>query len=204
MTPYQSFCTKWKNGCGSSLCSLGNKVVFARGHVPCDLVFVGEAPGESENVLGRPFVGPAGKLLDRIIADALQPWNGGIRYALTNLVGCIPRDEESGGKLAQPSDEDVKKCAPRLQEFVRLCDPRMIVAVGTLARDWLDTKHRGHIAFHKAIPIIDIKHPAAILRANVANQGLDIQRCVVTIMTAVEDVIGYDRSYSQSPTDGGG
>jgi uracil-DNA glycosylase family 4 len=72
MTRFQLFCQKWGEGCGSTQCAGANRVVLVRGSVPCDVLFIGEAPGQSEDVVGRPFVGPAGKLLDRIIEDALS------------------------------------------------------------------------------------------------------------------------------------
>lgn len=174
MSPWKSFCEKWKGGCDSSICGdRGTRIVLARGKIPCDVLFVGEAPGESENALGLPFVGPAGKLLDRIIGDAVPPQ---LRIAFTNLVCCIPR-EEYGGKAMEPDIEDIRSCRDRLREFVTLCKPRLIVRVGKLA-----TKHV------KDDGCVDIAHPAAILRANVANQGLMIQKCVVTLSNAVEDL----------------
>jgi DNA polymerase len=58
-------------------------LVTARGHVPCDILIIGEAPGASEDIIGRPFVGPAGILLDDILEKSLDP---DIRVAMTNLV----------------------------------------------------------------------------------------------------------------------
>lgn len=160
------------------------QVVLARGTIPCDVVFVGEAPGESEDVLGKPFMGPAGQLLDHIISRSRgsNTWT----YALTNLVCCIPRDRDDGAKAAQPPDAAIEACSPRLTEFIDLCNPWLIVCVGAMARDWLEPGYNWSIPIPD-IPRVDITHPAAILRANVSQQGLAIQRCVVTIRNAVED-----------------
>src|SRR5262245_33856687 len=128
------------------------KIVFARGEVPCRVLFIGEAPGESENVIGQPFVGPAGQLLDRIIERALPE---GTSYALTNLVCCIPRDDE-GKKPNEPGVEHVDACSPRLTDFVRICDPELIVAVGSTARNWLDPKCRPHVEFHRTISAMEV------------------------------------------------
>ena len=101
---FQKHCERWKNGCGSRLCFGVKNVCLARGKVPCDVLFVGEAPGESEDTIGKPFVGPAGKLLDYIIGRALQGTE--LRAAFTNLVCCIPRDDD-GGKSIEPDDDSV-------------------------------------------------------------------------------------------------
>lgn len=188
---YQLYVARWSGGCGSDQCAGAQRVCLARGQVPCDLLFVGEAPGESEDVLGRPFVGPAGRLLDQIIAQAVgsthetEPGSGRLRVAFTNLVCCIPRDGDS--KATAPEDSQVLACGPRLSEFVGLADPALIVCVGALARDWLDPGYKHRIRLQKEVPRIDIVHPAAVLRANVALRGLMVQRAVVQIQSAVEE-----------------
>lgn len=151
-------------------------MVLARGTVPCDVLFVGEAPGVSEDVVGKPFVGPAGKLLDRIIDQSGLANH--CTYALTNLICCIPR--EDGSKAGEPSEESILSCRQRLIEFVYLCHPKLIICVGSLA-----VKHVP-IAVGPNLGYISIVHPAAILRANVAQQGFLIQKCVVTLADAAE------------------
>lgn len=187
-THYTRFVERWSRGCGSYECEGAYKRVLARGQVPCDVLFVGEAPGESENVIGRPFVGPAGKLLDTIIGRSLH--GSGLRYCLTNLVCCIPRSDDGTLKASEPDVDQIRCCAPRLQEFIRLCDPRMIVCVGALARDWLARGFKHSIKLpSEDIQLINITHPAAILRANIAQRGLMVQRAVITLQNAVEELI---------------
>ena len=185
---HQQHIKKWDDCKLCTLCETRNKMVFARGQVPCDVLFVGEAPGESENVLGRPFVGPAGQLLDVIIRKALPDT---MKIALTNLVCCIPRDAD-GSKTSEPEDVSIIACSERLKEFVKIADPKLLVAVGTLARDWLTPGYKYSIKIHKTIRLIDIVHPAAILRANVAQRGMAIQRAVVKLATAVDDLFKED------------
>lgn len=202
---YRRHMEDWK-GCQGCPLHVGRKrMVFARGTIPCDLAVVGEAPGESENVLGRPFVGPAGKLLDVILGEALEGFSvpslsGGTRpltYCLTNLVCCIPR-EEDGGKSGEPPEQSVIACSGRLQEMLQICQPRLIVLAGALARTYLtpgkfsirlpymqDSRLRG---------VVSIYHPAHILRMNIAYRGLAIQKATVQIRTAIEDfLLGEDR-----------
>lgn len=153
---------------------------LVRGTLPADILFIGEAPGPSENAIGKPFVGPAGTLLDSIISQALAETS--ITYCLTNLVGCIPLDED-GDKWTEPPEEAIRACAPRLQELAELAKPRLIVCVGALAAKWKD-----RVIPHRQARSITITHPAAILRMNVAMQGLAVQKCVVAIANAVEEL----------------
>lgn len=186
LSPYRQHVLRWHKGCGADECSRATRICIARGQVPCQVLFVGEASGPSEDVIGQPFVGPAGQLLDEIIRQSLPE---GTRYALTNLVCCIPRDEQ-GNKAMEPSDDQVRSCSGRLQDFVRVAQPELIVCVGKLAREWLDPMYKHGIRFDRNIPQVHITHPAGILRSNVAMQGLMFQRCVVTIQNAIEDLLG--------------
>ena len=93
LTPYQQHVAKWKNCEQCDLHCHRKRVVLCRGTVPCKILFVGEAPGASEDVVGKPFMGPAGKLLDSMLEEA--GFNEGpVSYAMTNLTACIPLDEE--------------------------------------------------------------------------------------------------------------
>jgi DNA polymerase len=161
-------------------------VVLARGDLPCDVLFVGEAPGESEDVIGRPFCGPAGKLLDKIIGNSCYrgPDEPGLSIALTNLVGCIPR--EDGKKAGEPDHECIMTCRPRLEELIRIAQPRLIVRVGKLAKEYLDQGYKHSVKVPEGITMIDIIHPSAILRANIAQRGLLVQKAVVTLSNALE------------------
>ena len=201
MTPYQQFVRNWSTCTACPLHATRSRVVLARGSVPAQVLFVGEAPGRSEDVVGLPFVGPAGRLMDHIIARSVPP---GVAHALCNLVCCIPLGED-GQKTAEPDDEAVRACAPRLREFVGLCRPSLIVCVGALARDWLDRQNHHNVwredygrlgrdrklHFGADVPRIDVTHPAAILRQPVAQQGLSVQRCVVKIGNAVEEYVTH-------------
>ena len=88
MTPYQLFVEKWGKCRECSLWEGRQRVVLCRGKVPADVLFIGEGPGESEDSIGQPFIGPAGHLLDQILEQSGVTEH---RYCLTNLVCCIPR-----------------------------------------------------------------------------------------------------------------
>jgi uracil-DNA glycosylase len=149
---------------------------LARGQVPADIVFVGEAPGASENFLGQPFVGPAGDLLQQIIKQALPP---DIRYALTNLVACFPAEAKARGDN-EPEQSEILACRPRLVEFINLCRPRLIVCVGTLASNYLP---------RESTPTANIVHPAAILRMPKAQKNMAAERSIMVLLGAVQKML---------------
>lgn len=182
---YSLHVEKWDN---CLRCELGEgalNTVLARGSVPADIVFIGEAPGESENVCGIPFIGKAGKLLDYIIEEAQIKQ----RYAITNLTGCIPRDED-GDKLAQPDHEHIMTCSERVIEFIDICKPRLIICVGKLAEEYLDLSWKGRIKVPDNITRVAITHPAAIERGNPAQKPLMIKKQILTIQNAIYNVFG--------------
>lgn len=169
---FQQHTTKWRDCDRCLLSKCRNRIVMARGRIPAQILFVGEAPGDSEDVVGLPFVGPAGRLLDHVIERSLD---GQYDYAITNLVCCLPKDVSNA--KGEPPKEAITACRPRLLEFIGICKPRLIVTVGLLAQ-----KHTPNL---EGVARVGITHPAAILRMDASQQPLAIKRCVV----AVEDAI---------------
>jgi len=178
-TPYGLHKKRWKNCTDCVLCKTRNRIVLGSGKIPCDVLFIGEAPGRSENILGKAFVGPAGALLDRMIeASGLCM----LDVAKTNLVGCIPL--ENGAKLGEPDIQYIETCRPRLADFAFVCRPKVVVRVGKLVKQEVPGQATlGKCQWLKGKPLefYDIIHPAAILRLDVSQKGLAIQRCVVTL-----------------------
>ena len=177
MTPYQKHKQKWGK-CRRCLLSRRRKsVVLCRGRIPAPILFIGEAPGSSEDVLGKPFVGPAGKLLDYVLNLALDgQWD----YCITNLVACYPKIEKERG-INEPPKEAIQKCAPRLQEVVEMCKPKLIVCLGSLSTKYAKMS----IECSVYVKWLDLIHPAAILRMDVSQKGLAIQRSIVALEDAV-------------------
>lgn len=183
MSAWTEHVARWRSCTACNLCNQRSNIVLARGQVPCDVLFVGEAPGASEDALGQPFKGPAGHLLDQIVERAVPT---GLRVAFTNLVACYPAEAKRRGDN-EPEIGEIKACRPRLYEFIALCKPRLIVCVGRLSSDWI-----GHDAFGKVqgAQVVDIVHPAHILsRMPLAQQRFAVDKCVVQIKTSIENVI---------------
>lgn len=173
LSPYARHKMKWT---GCKLCPLHltrQNVCIIRGQrVPADVLFVGEAPGPSEDCLGKPFVGPAGHLIDQIIDRA---WSKAYGYCFTNLVGCMPLDD-GGEKFAEPPKESIMACAPRLTEIISIVNPKLIVRVGKLS-----DKHCPH---YNGAGECGIIHPAAILRMDISQQSLAVKRCIAILEDA--------------------
>ena len=178
MTPYQQHLTKWAGCTKCRLCSGRKRMVFFRGSVPCDVLFVGEAPGVSEDVLGRPFVGPAGKLLDDIIREAWM--DSKLTWGMTNLVCCFPKEEKRAG-VNEPPVEAIRACQTRLAEIVQICEPNLVVQVGKLSEKWCHEDPR-----YKTLAIT---HPSAILKCkNPVQKPLMVKQCIVKIRSAIEEI----------------
>lgn len=187
-SPLQRHIQKWKDCTECPLCEVRKKTVLCKGQIPCDILFVGEAPGASEDRMGIPFVGPAGHTLDSIISRAFEGLQ--VRIAYTNLVCCIPKEEMGSGKYGEPSKESIEACQERLIEFVRLAKPRAIVMVGQLAKKWIHGEAMfsptgdgpcGWIKNGHWLEFMDIVHPAAILKADITKQELMARRAVVSL-----------------------
>lgn len=177
MNAWEAFVERWKNCTRCPLHQQRFRICLARGVIPADMVIIGEAPGASEDAMGLPFVGPAGRVLDQIVERALPP---AVSWVMTNLVCCYPRDAKMEG-TNEPEAEEIQACHQRLVEFVNIARPRLIVCVGNLASQWVD--------WQGGVKCTHITHPAAILRMPVAQQQMAVQRCVITMRSAVEDML---------------
>lgn len=191
-TKFQRHVMKWKNCELCSLCKTRKNVVLYKGKVPCDILFIGEAPGVSEDILGHPFEGPAGSLLqewiDRARAYAEVP---NLRIGFTNVIACIPVEEiegERGSKSKAPPKASIKACAPRLKEIIQIAHPKTIVAVGKYADQ--SVKAGELTSIQEKISII---HPAAVLRMeDPPMRRLTEKRVQVTLNSLFEKYFGVD------------
>jgi len=121
-------------------------------------MFIGEGPGVGENVLGRPFVGPAGQLLRECIAAT----GNTSPYTLTNLLACRPwalRPSHPANRA--PDHNEIEACAPRLTELVRLLQPKIIIVTGKVPLDYAPhiAKLSGHTFRLRAV-----RHPSWVVR----------------------------------------
>lgn len=136
-------------------------IVQGRGDIPADLLFIGEAPGKSEDLLGEPFVGPSGKLLDTMINDvtARLKISQKVTYFITNVILCRPfildESEDAFGDNRKPSDIEILNCFENVLNICKKINPKFVVFVGEIAER----------TFEKEFPnSIRIYHPAFLLR----------------------------------------
>jgi DNA polymerase len=145
-----------------NLASTRTQTVFGVGDPAADWLLVGEAPGAEEDRLGEPFVGPAGKLLDNMLA-AIQLKRGQNVY-IANVLKCRPPENRD------PQGEEVTQCNPFLKRQVELIKPRLIIALGKFAAQSLlgssdsIAAMRGKQHDYHGVPVIVTYHPAYLLR----------------------------------------
>jgi DNA polymerase len=152
------------------------QTVFGEGPADAAVVFVGEQPGDKEDLAGEPFVGPAGKLLDRAMAEA------GIdrrRVYVTNAVKHFHFEPRGKRRIHKtPSAEHIRACRPWLDGEVAAIDPTVIVALGATAAKALlgpvfkVSQQRGEVFDRGGRRFTATVHPSSILR------GPDEQRAV--------------------------
>lgn len=146
--------------CG--LCETRHNVVFGVGNRESDVMFVGEGPGEQEDLRGEPFVGPAGKLLDDMLSiiDIDRKTN----CYIGNIVKCRPP------RNRDPMETEQDACIDYLRNQVALIKPKIIVCLGRIAAkrlidpDYRITRQHGQWVQKNGIWMTAIYHPSALLR----------------------------------------
>ena len=138
-----------------------NNVVIGDGNPKAPVMFIGEGPGRDEDLQGLPFVGAAGKLLDKML-DAIGLSRDNAYIA--NIVKCRPPNNRN------PNDDEAAACLPYLRAQVALVRPKVIVCLGAVAPKYIYdrqikiTRDRGIWKRSKGVYIIPTYHPAALLR----------------------------------------
>jgi DNA polymerase len=157
-------------GCrGCDLYKRGTQAVFGEGRERAEVMFVGEQPGDQEDLQGRPFVGPAGKVLDKALEAAGIDRND---VYVTNAVKHFKWEPRGKRRIhKKPSGMQIAACRPWFDAEVELVKPKVIVALGATAAQALlgprfkVTQERGKVISTGAIPIVATVHPSSILRA---------------------------------------
>jgi uracil-DNA glycosylase len=151
------------------LYKLGTQTVFGEGAVPAPILLIGEQPGDKEDLEGRPFVGPAGQLLNRALHEA-----GVERRAIyvTNAVKHFKWEPRGKRRLhKKPIEREIAACRPWLLQELELVQPALIVCLGAtaaqsmLGKTFRITQQRGVVLNHEQYGnIMGTYHPSALLR----------------------------------------
>jgi uracil-DNA glycosylase family 4 len=155
------------------LAHAGTNIVISRGNPKTRLLIVGEAPGPEENIKGKPFVGRAGQLLDKILQAAkFDPEKD---VYITNSVFRLPPGED-GKAFRKPTDQEVEYYRPYVFEIIRLIDPRVILLTGNVACQSVlkktgITSLRGQWTQVDGRWIMPIFHPSYLLRNPARDPG---------------------------------
>jgi len=148
-------CPLWANA---------TQTVFGEGPARAAVMVIGEQPGDREDLAGRPFVGPAGRLLDRALAEA------GLERSelyVTNAVKHFKNEPRGKRRIhKKPSDAEIDACHPWLERELQLVEPRLIIALGATAaralfgRTLPVERNRGHLLERAGgAPVLVTVHP---------------------------------------------
>ena len=158
-------------GCrGCDLWQNATQTVFGEGATKAALMLVGEQPGDREDVEGKPFVGPAGRVLDEGLEAAGIPRSG---VYVTNAVKHFRWTRRGKRRLHEkPNAQQIRACRPWLEAEIQVVRPRLLVLLGATAAQALlgptfrVTQHRGKtVPTPLGIPAVATVHPSSILRA---------------------------------------
>lgn len=169
------------------LCKTRTNLVFGIGNEKAEVLFVGEGPGEKEDLQGEPFVGRSGQLLDKLLDVVDLSRNKNIYIA--NIVKCRPP------KNRDPLPEEQDVCIEWLREQTRLIRPKIIVCLGRIAaqklisKDFMVTKQHGQFIEKGGILFMGTFHPAALLRN--PNQKPDALEDFLALQRKIKEICDH-------------
>ena len=183
-----------KNCQACDLWKRGTQTVFGEGARNAKIMFVGEQPGDQEDLEGRPFVGPAGKLLDRALEDA------GIdrkKVYVTNAVKHFSWEPRGKRRIhKKPNAVEIAACRPWLDAEIATLRPKIIVLLGAtaaqslLGRDFRVTQHRGEFLKSELAPyVMATVHPSSILRAPDEQARRDAMKQFITDLKKIARIL---------------
>lgn len=148
----------------------GTQTVFGEGQATSKVMFIGEQPGNDEDLQGRPFVGPAGRLLDKLLIEAGVDRT---KVYVTNAVKHFKWEPRGKRRIhKKPNSIEITACRPWLEAEIASIHPKVIVCLGAtaaqalLGRDFRVTQHRGELLASPLAPhVMATVHPSSILRA---------------------------------------
>ncbi len=189
------------SGCRAcDLWKTATQTVFGEGAPKATIVLVGEQPGDQEDRVGRPFVGPAGRLLDQALAEA------GIDRSevyITNVVKHFKWSAAERGKRRihkKPRNSEIQACRPWLDAELEAVKPQVLVCLGAsaaqalLGKDFRVTRERGKLIPSALAPnVIATVHPSSILRARDEESRHSQLRAFIDDLSQVQRVVKKKR-----------
>jgi len=163
---------EWSSCNKCSLHKTRHKGCLFRGHIfsKTNIVIIGEAPGDTEDTIGQPFVGKSGQLLQDILNETYEEiiecdldYKIPFIYTITNTVACIPKTDN---KVRPPSKNEMTQCLSRVVDILVLCSPQLVITLGKVAHSQLKNYTKQYLQ-HSTQPAFDhlhLDHPATMLR----------------------------------------
>lgn len=183
--------------------------VLASGTLPAEVVFLGEGPGKSEDLIGSPFVGPAGTRpggFRHLLRDAFDRFRT-FDYLVSNVVACRPNDyyvyeevQNNGGtqrviqdfvpndKDRAPTDLEAAACHTRVVDLLRLANPKLVVLMGRTAQKFVNLDNIARHLKRPPFASVFIYHPSHILRAGGPNSS-DYKRSILTLTQSLKQTL---------------
>jgi uracil-DNA glycosylase len=179
---------------GCTACPLhetGTQTVFGEGTSKAEVMFVGEQPGDQEDLQGEPFVGPAGKLLDKALEEVSIDRS---QVYVTNVVKHFKWQARGKRRIHQkPNWSEVAACRPWLEAELEVVEPRVLVCLGAtaaqalLGRDFRVSRQRGEpVDSDLAEHVMATVHPSSILRADEDRRELEYRAFVDDLKTVAK------------------
>lgn len=164
------------------------QTVFGHGNIHADLMFVGEAPGQNEDLQGIPFVGRAGQLLNKVLKRV------GLSRSdvyIANILKCRPPGNRD------PKPEEIKACTDYLREQIMILEPRVLIGLGRFSSNFLAKQHGLALSAMREVDwtytdrdfrawLIPTYHPASVLHQRGKNQKLTLQHIVNDVYKATK------------------
>ncbi|MEX2373592.1 MAG: UdgX family uracil-DNA binding protein, partial [Dehalococcoidia bacterium] len=189
---------------GCDLWKRGTQTVFGEGPRDAPLILVGEQPGDAEDIEGRPFVGPAGRLLDRVLREA------GVEREqayVTNAVKHFKWEPRGNRRIHQkPKQDEIDACGPWLASELEAVQPRVLVCLGAtaaqalLGRDFRVTRSRGEVFTDTGLApyVMATVHPSSVLRSRTDEARREARRLMVEDLRGVVPLLAAGGSDGQT------
>jgi uracil-DNA glycosylase family protein len=187
-------CPLWKDA---------TRTVFGEGPPNADVMFVGEQPGDREDREGRPFVGPAGLLLDKALGDAGLDRK---RIYVTNAVKHFKFEQRGKRRLhKRPNTSEIKICRRWLFDEIEAVSPRLIVALGATAAHGLTGRATAVQSIRGSVLTVDKRlrvfmtiHPSALLRLQDEEEKRSGYQSFVNDLRSIERLLDYSSDQTKS------
>ena len=179
---------KWRGCTKCPLHSGTSKKVLVKGVLPCDVLFIGEAPDILESVIGIPFSNPAGKVMHTLIDDTGEKFS----YAFTNVIACPSTGAE--GESRPPTSFEAEKCSPRLYEVLMMSRPKGVVLLGRSAQSFAVPSLEKYKYSYKHL---NLSHPSHIMRLGGKGSSF-YERELKLLKTFLQRILRYKNEENQN------